>query len=113
MSKIWNMLVYVTGTNTVLYTLFIILKKTDLLLNGKFGLAWYDKLVFSGFYIILNLVFPIYLLYMYGTIDLDTINDCLKKDKGITMFIYLFVLLFGTALTIYIFIYLLKILGGK
>lgn len=40
MGKIWNMLVYVTGTNTVLYTLFIILKKTDLLLNGKFGLAW-------------------------------------------------------------------------
>ena len=74
---------------------------------------YYDKLVFSGFYIILNLVFPIYLLYMYGTIDLDTINDCLKKDKGITMFIYLFVLLFGTALTIYIFIYLLKTLGGK
>ena len=113
MGKIWNMLVYVTGTNTVLYTLFIILKKTDLLLNGKFEIAWYEKLVFSGFYIILNLIFPINLLYMYGTINFDTINDCLKKDNGITRVIYLFVLLFGTALTIFVFIYLLKTIGGK
>ena len=113
MGKIWNMLAYVTGVNTALYSLFIILKKTDLLIDGKFGVSWYEKLVFSGFYIILNLIFPIYLLYVYGTIDLETINDCLKKDKGITMFIYLFVLLFGTALTIYVFIYLLKTIGGK
>lgn len=113
MDKIKRMLFYSFGVNMAIYTSYILRALAGKIMGETFKWEWYDKPLYVLTFIILNLVFPIYLLMRYGDISLNVIDECFKdKQNPILVGVFIFVALFNISLTLFAMACIIYVIGA-
>lgn len=113
MNKVKRMLFYSFGVNMTIYASYVLRALAGKIMGEPFTWEWYDKPLYVLTFIVLNLVFPIYLLMRYGDISLNVIDECFKdKQNPILVGVFIFVALFNVSLTLFAMACIIYVIGA-